>query len=460
MTVGFFLRHLAGFFIQFGAGMALCLMPFGEGAFCFSRKRIYVSSLALAILASACFPLVINMSIVRSYAMQTLCANMYMLAALLLFVFMYFKMLRPVEMIKKLVVLVLALLYAAAQYLLVNLGLSLFPDPVLPEVYPPLTLALFAGTAAVMFPPFAILMSKAVKDYLAEMEVENIRREFGIILTITFLYLAILMIYASIQTGMLSAFWWIIVPPLMLDAVVLGVFYWSLFSESVRRKRDSDELRVMEIQKFQYKNITNEIEQTKKMRHDMRHTLNRLGELVESGELEVAREYLSEMTEQVSHRDTTDYCKNNIVNGLLQYYVGMAEDKGIRCKVRAECGDITIAPTDMTVLVGNMMENAIHACEQVDGERWIAVKIGVIGGSMLIEASNPCQGIHPSGKYRMDGGFLPAGAYVSGRNGGGYGLYSLEHTAEEYGGEARFCFDADSKIFTARIRLGLGSANL
>ncbi|MCC8151397.1 MAG: hypothetical protein LIO96_08080 [Lachnospiraceae bacterium] len=265
MTAGFFFRHFVGFFIQFGAGMVLCLMPFGEGAFRCSRRRIVAGAGILALVSSALFPLAIGLEYVRRYTYQTLVANLYMLAALLIFMCLYFRVLRVVERVKKLVVLVLALLYAAVQYLLVNLTLSLFPgDRLLPEIYPPLTLALFAGTAAVMFPPFALLMRRGVREYLAEMEIENIRREFGVLLAVTFLYLVILVIYASIPAGMLAVYWWVIVPPLLLISVILAIFYWTLFKESARRKRDSDARRVMEIQKLQYGNITRDMEQAKK----------------------------------------------------------------------------------------------------------------------------------------------------------------------------------------------------
>ncbi len=458
MTAGFYFRHFAGFLIQFGLCIVLCLLPFGEGASSYPTRRVAGGCAILALASSALFPIVIGLEFLQHYTWQTLAANLYMLAALLLFVWKYLRILRAVEAVKKLVVLVLALLYAAAQYLLVNLALSLLPDAVLPEVYPPVTLALYALTAAVMFPPFAVLMRRAVGAYLAEMEVENIRREFGILLTVTFLYLAILMLYASIPAGMLAVFWWMVVPPLLLVTAVLGLFYWTLFQESARRKRDSDARRVMEIQKLQYENITHEMEQTRKMRHDMRHLLNHLGELVEQGDGEAVRDYLSDMTERVNHRDTEDYCKNETVNGLLQYYVSMAADNGIQCRVRAVCGAVAITPADLTILLGNAMENAIRACGQMADNRWITVEIGVISGSLLMQIANPCREVYPSGKYPMDGSFLPASAYLSGRHGGGYGLSSLAHTAEKYGGEAQFAYDGQSKVFTARIRLGLNQS--
>ncbi|MCD7745453.1 MAG: GHKL domain-containing protein [Lachnospiraceae bacterium] len=451
MTAGFYFRNFAGFLIQFGAGMLLCLLPFDEGAFRYPRRRVVILSCALALVTSALFPIVIGTDPVNNLAPL---ANLYMSAALLIFVFMYFRTLQ-VERVKKMTVLVLALLYAAAQYLLVNLFLAIFPGGLVSEIYPPLTLALYAGTAAVMCPFFALLLRRGVRQYLIEMESEKIRREFGVLLLVTFLYLIILVIYASSPAGLLPFFWRWIVPPLLLISAVLGIFYWTLFREAVRRKRDSEERKALEIQKLQYDRINSEMERTRRLRHDMHHSMNLLSELIAEGNLENAKDYLSELTVQIDHRETTIYCKNTTVNGLLQYYAGMATDRKIACRIHAECGEASISQVDLTVLIGNLMENAIHACEQWEKERWITVEIGLLSDSMLIQVVNPCREIYPSGKYRPGGSFLPAEAFLSGRDGGGCGLHSLEHTAEKYGGNARFQFDEQEQTFTARIRLNL-----
>ncbi|MCD8118600.1 MAG: GHKL domain-containing protein [Lachnospiraceae bacterium] len=457
--MAFYLRHSVGFLIQFGAGIVLCLLPFNAAAFRCSRRWLVAGSIALALVSSLMFPIAIGMESPSYVAYQPLIANMYMLGAIIVFVALYFYVLR-VELIKKMVALILTLLYAAAQYLVVNFILALNPEGIRAEIYPPLTLALYAITAAVMLPVFGILMYRAVREYLAEMEMKNIRREFVVLLVVTFLYLAILMIYGSSTAGMIPTYWWWIVPPLLLATAILGIFYWSLFRESIRRKRDSEERKTLEIQKLQYESISREMENVKRMRHDMRHTLNHLSDLLEQGEEQAMQEYLADMTVQISHRETVQYCKNTTVNGLLQYYVSMAADREIRCTVRADCDELPIAPVDLTIVLGNLMENAIHSCEQTEENRWITVAIGVISGSMLIQITNPCQGVHLSGKYRQNGGFLPAEAFVSGRQGGGYGLHSLEHTAEKYGGNARFRYEEQTKTFTTRVRLNIYPATV
>ena len=66
----------------------------------------------------------------------TILSNLYMLTVLVFFIALYFWVVRT-EVVKKLIVLVLVIFYAATQYLLVNLTSPLFPQGNLPDTYPP-----------------------------------------------------------------------------------------------------------------------------------------------------------------------------------------------------------------------------------------------------------------------------------------------------------------------------------
>ncbi len=188
-------------------------------------------------------------------------------------------------------------------------------------------------------------------------------------------------------------------PPFLLVLIEQCLVYWLLLRESVRRRRDADYQKAMEIQQLQYENITREMENARRMRHDMRHWLNGLADLLEQEKPEEMKEYLAQVIDRTVKRENAVYCQNPTVNGLLQYYVGQAEGAGIRCLVQAECGDLTILPTDLTVIFGNAMENAIRACRKVEKNRWITIQVGTIGGSLMVQVENPCTDGKPRFKY-------------------------------------------------------------
>lgn len=452
--MSYFLRHFAGFFIQIGTGAMLCLLPFSGDNFRYPKKRVMFGFGIMVLFASLGYPLVRELMTFVKFENMTILSNVYMLFVMIGAIILYFCVIQA-ETVKKLIVLTLVMFYEATQYLLVNLASPLFPQGILPDAYPPLILALYTGTALVMFPAAVFLMIKIVGVYLEEVEIQNIKHEFNIVLIVTVLYFLMLFLYSSRPNVDIAAFWWWVTPPFLLTAVILCFFYWILFRESVRRKRDSEYQKTMEIQQICYKKITEEMEKSRRIRHDMRHYLNGLYTMLEENTTAEMKIYLANIISNTSNRENQIYCGNTTVNALLQYYVGQAQSEGIRCKVRADCGELSVAPEDLTVLLGNAMENAIHACRKFESDRWIAVRAGVVGGSFALEIKNPCQGIHMSGKCCLDGNFHPASAFLSERAGGGYGLRSLEHTAQKYGGNASFRFDENEKIFITRIRLNL-----
>lgn len=243
---------------------------------------------------------------------------------------------------------------------------------------------------------------------------------------------------------------------MLFAAVILFLFYWTLFRESVRRKKDSEIQRTFEIQQVQYDKITSEMEQARRLRHDMHHYLHALNDMLDQNKLEDMKTYLQEVIDVTNKKEHEIYCTNVTVNGLLQYYIGQARNEQIQCKVTAKCDEeLSVASADLTVLFGNAMENAIHACKKCPKDPWMDVQVAMISGSLVVQISNSCQEIYLSGRYRLDGSFLPAEAFISIRSGGGYGLGSLSHTAQKYGGEARFKYDEVAKTFTTRIRLNL-----
>ena len=93
------------------------------------------------------------------------------------------------------------------------------------------------------------------------------------------MYFLMLILYSSVPVSNLTEFWWWITPAFLLTAVILYIFYWALFRESVRRKRDAEYQRMFEIQQMHYKSIERDMEATRRMRHDMRHHLRSIYEM-------------------------------------------------------------------------------------------------------------------------------------------------------------------------------------
>lgn len=457
-----YLCHAIGFFLQFYPCTVLCLIPAGEESFRYSKRKIYLGvTLAVAVL-SALFPPVVSAGGWNTNIYMV--ANVYMLAAVVLYAVLYFWIVRE-AVSKKLVVLFLVIFYAVSQFVLVvllqpfvehwsiwSIWIDTFPYH---NIYGSHTVFLWVVLDAVMVPLAVWAFGHVVRDFIQEIDTRNMKQEFALVLVSTVFYLVSVIWFDSVVATLSLDIRIMACPMFLILMLEQCLVYFLLLRESVRRRRDSEHQKALEIQHLQYGNITREMENASQMRHDMRHWLGGLNNLLEQDKLDEMKEYLAQVIDQTARRESKTYCRNTTVNGLLQYYVGIAQSAGIRCLVQADCGDLTISPTDLTVIIGNAMENAIRACENFPDNRYISIQVGTISGSLAIQIENPCLGVHPSGKYRLEGGFLPAAAFLSARAGGGYGLKSLEHTARKYGGDASFRYDETKKTFTTRVRLNL-----
>ncbi len=458
--MSFFFRNAAGMLLQLYPCILLTLLPFPHESFRFPKKSVFIGATVYALLLSLAFPAALAGAAPLFSADLpegvSLAGNvLFMLSGLVSF--LGFLWIVRDAAIKKLLVFLLVVFYAAAQYWLVNLFLPFLPFGQEGEAYSLRGLVLYAATAAFLLPIVILTAARPVHDFLREVEPDGMHRELRIEMLVTVAFVLLMVYSASVQDFKDPEDSLVFCPLFLFLILSQCMIYWLLFRETLLRKRDSEMQRTMEIHRVQSEKIAHEVENANRMRHDMRHHLNVLYATLGQGETEKAKEYLETLIYASSDPEEKTYCRNFTVNTLLQYYAGLARDKGIPCEIQAECGDVTVSAADLTVIFGNAMENSIQACAALPEEerRWISVRVGVMHSSLVVEIRNPCHTVYLSGKAQGKHGFLPAESFRSGRKGGGFGLRSLKYTAEKYGGDAGFCFDDAEKVFTARIRLNL-----
>ena len=102
--------------------------------------------------------------------------------------------------------------------------------------------------------------------------------------------------------------------------------------------------------------------------------------------------------------------------------------------------------SDLCVVVGNLMENAVEACERMpEGRRFIRVNSGLEHGILTLTVDNSF-----SGKIRKQGG-----AFLSSkRPGEGTGISSVVAVAKKHGGNA--WFEEKEVVFQASVYVRIG----
>lgn len=454
-----FLLNTVGFFIQFGTTVLLSVLPFSNDTFRFGKRRtILISMLGSAVISLLFSVLISCPPVIEAFGSESMFGNSYMLLMAAAISVFYFSGLKC-SVTRKTLNLCLVVFYEITQYVTVNLLLPLFPGNPFSSIYSPETVFLLVVTTCLMTPVMFYLLMGPVRDYLLYVSAKTVSREFRKVIIVSAVYIVVLFAYSGIVPEFITCeykeYSLIILPILTLNIVCLMLFYVSMFRDSLRHERDTEYNSYLEIQRVEYRKITQEIENMRRARHDFRHHLATIYELAESGSRDDLLAYIEELLSVAQRSAAVMYCENGSINGLLQYYIGQANNAGVECTVHAVCGEIAVSPVDLTVMLGNTLENALRACEGVSGKKFLDVNIGLVGGTLAIVVTNSCAGVHPSGKYKLSGDFLPAEAFVSMRQNGGIGLKSIASTARSYGGDAQFRYDAQSRSFTTRIRLNI-----
>lgn len=214
----------------------------------------------------------------------------------------------------------------------------------------------------------------------------------------------------------------------------IGIIYFVLRSLRMTYERNSveRELAISELmaeaQGRQYSILQEQMETDRRRRHDFRHSLLVILQYAKDGNSDKIQEYIEQYIEETPLHKVHMFCENVIINTVLNYFANLAEKENIRTDFKA-CvpQEMTLTETEVSVLVGNLLENALEACRrQTEGERYIRARFDKREKQMLlISVQNSYSGeiIKENGRY-----------FSSKRNEFGIGLSSISYIVEQYNG--------------------------
>ena len=173
-------------------------------------------------------------------------------------------------------------------------------------------------------------------------------------------------------------------------------------------------------------------QQTRAYRHDLRHHLQYISACIENGRGEQAQEYIQSICSEIEASKVTTYCENEAANLIFSSFAGRAESCGVPLNIQAHIPQlISVAETDLCVLLSNALENALRACRRMkaeNGPAYIEVTAREKNGHLFLQFVNPC----PEGIQFENG--LP----VTHAEGHGIGVRSICAIVEKYKGLSDF----------------------
>ncbi len=238
--------------------------------------------------------------------------------------------------------------------------------------------------------------------------------------------------YETLHVNNMGRVFFTVVPMMLLLLFLLCWIFYSIVRGMVDMSETQERNRLLEMEESQYRKLQSYMKESARVRHDFRHFVGALDEMLSAGDIDEARHHLKSYRISMPKNEIVNYCENTALNALLNYYGEAAHQNEIRLRIAADLPkNLPLSDVDLCNIVGNILDNAITACLDIpQTDRYINLKLSCPNDVRFgIVASNSF-----SGKVRMEGD-----AYLSTHIGGsGIGLSSIRAAAERYGGTASF----------------------
>ncbi|WP_300758710.1 GHKL domain-containing protein, partial [uncultured Oscillibacter sp.] len=241
--------------------------------------------------------------------------------------------------------------------------------------------------------------------------------------------------------------------PVLALLFYAGAWLTIAFQQGMAALREEQATHYMEYQQTQaIRARIHEAEQfytrIRGLKHEMRGHLTNIKGLAQSGEYASLEDYIAKMDESMSGFELTLQTGNPVTDVIVNEIRRRSLDLGIRFQVEFHYPDPGAYDAfDVGIILQNLLQNAVEACEKVgEGERFIVLTGKRKGRFFLIEVKNSSSG---EVIFGQDG--LPVTTKQEDASMHGIGLANVRREAEKYMGELEL--KAVQQEFSATVLL-------
>ena len=196
-----------------------------------------------------------------------------------------------------------------------------------------------------------------------------------------------------------------------------------------------------------YQALKERMEETRRLRHDLRHHLRMVNYYLAEKEYDKLKEYVHAYSDSIPDTDHIRFCENQTVNTILLYFATQAKKYEIDFEVQVAISlDMHLEEHHISVLLGNLLENAVDACaEQKSKDRRIIIKGKGDAHSLIFTIDNTFENEIKKNKH---GELL-----TTKPTGNGIGVNSAKKIVQRYNGF--FSADVKNDMFCVSFMLTL-----
>ena len=186
---------------------------------------------------------------------------------------------------------------------------------------------------------------------------------------------------------------------ILLVYLISIIFMYVILSRYNITYQENQDLVLMKGQvqaiQDQYKMREIKEQELKILRHDMKHILLNLHQLIQEDKKDEAIDFINNYINVIDATKTKTYCKEPIINSILDYYYNKAinDEVNLNMVVQGIDDALNIPPFEISVLISNCLDNAIKAAAKLKNNRMVDFKFINNDGRVILQCKNNYDGI-------------------------------------------------------------------
>ena len=214
---------------------------------------------------------------------------------------------------------------------------------------------------------------------------------------------------------------------IILFSLILFVLMLVVEIKKERVRSNISELRA-ELLEEKYNLVSEIYSKNAKLYHDLNKHLNVLYQMLDSENMQGAKEYIKEISEPIRILSKTIWTGVDIIDVIINSAIEKMKEYGISANINVEFPQCSnLLPNDMCTILANLFENAIEAVQKLEIPGTIFLNMRVVNHLLIIKMENNCNNI----KQEFD--CFPKTTKENNEL-HGWGLLTVDETVRKYNG--------------------------
>lgn len=185
----------------------------------------------------------------------------------------------------------------------------------------------------------------------------------------------------------------------------------------------------------------------RRFRHDTKNLMLALASLIKEGKYDQAIEYIDKMQGTMEKNKVKMFDTGNfIADVLLESKAKTAAQYGIKMTIEGNIPANKIEDVNLVILISNLLDNAIEAARQVEGDKKIEIQSVLKKSIWILAVKNTCIKDVVIRDNRIE-------TTKDNKEAHGFGLSNIERVTKKYAGMLQL--SCENQVFTARATLML-----